>query len=127
MHLREFEQHRLVLPASIFGTVIAHLNGVFDIAAGQPGRDVNHQINSVDHAATDHFPRETLAGLHDAKTLEEERLVARTAKLRSKQDTLEEKARESKKRIQALKRKQKAVLTRQVRQAQARLNAHERC
>ena len=60
------------------------------------------------------------------KTLEEKRLEAKIAKLRAKQDDLEEKARESKKRIQALKRKKKAVLTRQVRQAQARLNAHER-
>ena len=60
------------------------------------------------------------------KTLEEKRLETRVAKLRAKQDELEEKARESKKRIQALKRKKKAVLTRQVRQAQARLNAHER-
>jgi len=60
------------------------------------------------------------------KTLEEKRLESRIAKLRSQQDDLEEKARESKKRIQALKRKKKAVLTRQVRQAQARLNAHER-
>ena len=60
------------------------------------------------------------------KTLEEKRLEARIEKLRAKQDDLEEKARESKKRIQALKRKKKAVLTRQVRQAQARLNAHER-
>jgi len=60
------------------------------------------------------------------KTLEEKRLESRIAKLRAKQDDLEEKARESKKRIQALKRKKKAVLTRQVRQAQARLNAHER-
>ena len=60
------------------------------------------------------------------KTLEEKRLETRIEKLRSKQDDLEEKARESKKRIQALKRKKKAVLTRQVRQAQARLNAHER-
>ena len=60
------------------------------------------------------------------KTLEEKRLETRISKLRSKQDDLEEKARESKKRIQTLKRKKKAVLTRQVRQAQARLNAHER-
>ena len=60
------------------------------------------------------------------KTLEEKRLESRIEKLREKQDDLEEKARESKKRIQALKRKKKAVLTRQVRQAQARLNAHER-
>ena len=60
------------------------------------------------------------------KTLEEKRLESRIEKLRSKQDDLEEKARESKKRIQALKRKKKAVLTRQVRRAQARLNAHER-
>ena len=60
------------------------------------------------------------------KTLEEKRLETRIEKLRSKQDDLEEKARESKKRIQALKRKKKAVLTRQVRQAQARINAHER-
>lgn len=60
------------------------------------------------------------------KTLEEKRLESRIEKLRSKQDDLEEKARESKQRIQALKRKKKAVLTRQVRQAQARLNAHER-
>jgi len=60
------------------------------------------------------------------KTLEEKRLETRIAKLRAKQDDLEEKARDSKKRIQALKRKKKAVLTRQVRQAQARLNAHER-
>ena len=60
------------------------------------------------------------------KTLEEKRLESRIEKLRAKQDDLEEKARESKKRIQALKRKKKAVLTRQVRQAQARLNAHER-
>ena len=60
------------------------------------------------------------------KTLEEKRLEARIEKLRSKQDDLENKARQSKKRIQALKRKKKAVLNRQVRQAQARLNAHER-
>ena len=60
------------------------------------------------------------------KTMEEKRLEAKIEKLRAKQDDLEEKARESKKRIQALKRKKKAVLTRQVRQAQARLNAHER-
>ena len=60
------------------------------------------------------------------KTLEEKRLESKIAKLRAKQDDLEEKARDSKKRIQALKRKKKAVLTRQVRQAQARLNAHER-
>ena len=60
------------------------------------------------------------------KTLEEKRLEARIEKLRSKQGELEEKARESKKRIQALKRKKKAVLNRQVRQTQARLNAHER-
>ena len=60
------------------------------------------------------------------KTLEEKRLETRIETLRSKQDELEEKARESKKRIQALKRKKKAVLTRQVKQAQARLNAHER-
>ena len=51
------------------------------------------------------------------KTLEEKRLESRIEKLREKQDDLEEKARQSKKRIQALKRKKKAVLTRQVRQA----------
>ena len=60
------------------------------------------------------------------KTLEEKRLEARIEKLRSKQDDLGNKARQSKKRIQALKRKKKQVLTRQVRRAQARLNAHER-
>ena len=47
-------------------------------------------------------------------------------KLRKKQDDLEESARASRKRIQALKRKKKQVLTRQVRKAQARLNTHER-
>ena len=60
------------------------------------------------------------------KTLEEKRLESRIEKLRKKQDDLEEAARESKKRIQALKRKKKQVLTRQVRRAQARLNTHER-
>lgn len=60
------------------------------------------------------------------KTLGEKRLESKIEKLRKKQDDLEQKARESRKRIQALKRKKKAVLTRQVRQAQARLNAHER-
>ena len=60
------------------------------------------------------------------KTLEEKRLEERIGKLRKKQDDLEESARASKKRIQALKRKKKQVLIRQVRRAQARLNTHER-
>ena len=60
------------------------------------------------------------------KTLEEKRLEERIRKLRKKQDDLEESARASRKRIQALKRKKKQVLTRQVRRAQARLTTHER-
>ena len=60
------------------------------------------------------------------KTLEEKRLESRIEKLRKKQDDLEEKARASRQRIQALKRKKRQVLTRQVRRAQARLNTHER-
>ena len=60
------------------------------------------------------------------KTLEEKRLEERIVKLHKKQDDLEEAARASRQRIQALKRKKKQVLTRQVRRAQARLNTHER-